>query len=297
MARPLPLSTRTSFSPAEAAFEGVRVARREPGAVIYWVFVWALALAAIGVIKAVGGGPVAHGARRDTIGLIRSYGPLALILVPSLLALWVMNIASVYRAVLRPGEHGWRLFKLGDDEARIAIVSAAGALLIAVFGGVPAYLLFVIFTPVFEAAPGLNPQIAFAGALATIILDVFIVTRFSLVAVQTFAERKFHVSTYWPLTKGEALPLFLSYLIVVGEILLVALVLVLVVGWAPQALMAAAEGWKGPSIWRRVLLLALALFGAAQAAMFFVALTVLPGGCQAFAYRAISEARRAQEAA
>jgi hypothetical protein len=288
-------TARLEFSPAAAALEGVRVVRREPQAVIYWIFVWALALAAIGAIKALGGGPVARGAPRDTLGLLRSYGPLATILVPLLLGLWVMNTATVYRAVLRPGEHGWHLFKLGADEARIAVVSAVGAVLIAVFGGVPAYLLFVLFSPIFQAAPGLNRQIALVGAVTTIVLDFWIILRFSLVAVHTFATQRFDVAGYWPFTRGRSFALFLAYLLVVAEILVVALVLFLVGGWIEQALMTTAHGWTGPQIWRRVILLALVPFVAAQAAAFSVALTVLLGGCQAFAYRAI-EARRSAAA-
>lgn len=287
---------RKHFSAADAALEGLRVVRREPSAVIYWIFVWALALAAIGAIKALGGGPVARGEPRDTLGLLRSYGPLAMVLVPLLLALWVMNTATVYRAVLRPGEHGWHLFKLGADEARIAVVSAVSALLIAVFGGVPTYLLFVLFSPIFQAAPGFNRQIALAGAVTTIVLDIWIIVRLSLVAPHTFAARKFELASYWPFTRGSSITLFLSYLLVVVEILIVALGLFLIGGWVLQTLMTTADSWKGAPLWRRIILLALVPFVAAQAAAFSVALTVILGACQAFAYRAIAEATNAPAA-
>jgi len=294
---PLRANSGLRFSPAEAALEGVRVARREPKAVFYWVFVWALALAAIGAIKALGGGPVARGSRGDLVGLIRSYGPLAMILVPSLLALWVMNTATVYRAVLKRGEHGWHLFKLGAEEARIAVVSAVGGLLIALFGGVPAYLLFVLFSPIFQAAPGLNRQIALVGAITTIALDIWIIVRFSLVPLQAFAEGRFDLAAYWPFTRGHAWALFLSYLIVVGEILIVALALFVVGGWMLQALMETAHAWTGPRVLRRIILLGLATLLAIQVAAFWVALSVLICGCQAFAYRAIATDRKGAAAA
>ena len=275
------------FSPVEAALEGLRVVRREPWAVLYWIAVWALALAAIGAIKAVGGGPVARGSHRDTLGIIRSYGPLGMVLVPSLLALWVMNTATVYRAVLRPGEHGWHLFKLGADEARIAAVSAGGAVLIAIFSGVPAYLLFVLFSPIFEAAPGLNRPIAVVGTISTIVLDFWIIVRLSLVPVQTFAEQRFPLNQYWPFARRRAWTLFLSYMLVAIEMLVVIVALLLIGGWVLDALIHAINAWSGPPIWRRVLMLALVPFVALQAAAVSVALSVLLGGCQAYAYRAI----------
>lgn len=282
---------KTRFSPTQAALEGLRVVRREPQAVLYWIAVWALALAAIGAIKAIGGGPVAHGTPHDTVSLIRSYGPLAMILVPLLLALWVMNTATVYRAVLRPGEHGWHLFKLGSDEARIAVVSACGMALIALFGGVPTYLLFVLFSPIFEAAPGLNRQIALVGTITTIGLDFWIIVRFSLVPIQTFAERRFAASAYWSFTRGASWPLFLSYVIVVLEMLVAIVALLLVGGWVLDALSHLVGAWKGPDILRRLLLLGLVPFVAVQAAALSVALSVLLGGCQAYAYRAIALAK------
>jgi hypothetical protein len=286
----------TRFSPVNAALEGLRVVRREPWAVVYWIAVWALALAAIGAIKALGGGPVARGSPRDTFGVIRSYGPLATIVVPLLLALWVMNTATVYRAVLRPGEHGWHLFKLGADEARIAVVSGVGGLLIAVFGGVPTYLLFVLFSPIFEAAPGLNRPIALVGAVVTIVLDFWIIVRLSLVAAQTFAEQRFPVSSYWGFARRRAWVLFLSYLLVAAEMLAVIVALLLVGGFVLDTLIHTVSAWSGPAIWRRVLLLALVPFVALQAAALSVALSVLLGGCQAYAYRAIQAGRDAAAA-
>jgi hypothetical protein len=285
------------FSPVQAALEGFRVLRREPQAVLYWLAVWAIALAVIGAIKAAGGGPATHTPARDTVSLIRSYGPFATILVPLLLALWVMNTATVYRAVLRPGEHGWHLFKLGSDEARIAVVSFCGMVLVAVFGSFPTYLLFVLFSPIFEAAPGHNREIALAGAFTTIVLDVWIVIRFSLAAVQTFAEERFPVADHWGFTRGYAWRLFVAYVLVVLEMLLVLVVLALVGGWVLGALVQLVGAWRGPDLLRRALLIGLVPFVALQAAAFSVALSLLLGGCQAYAYGAIRDARAAVKAA
>jgi hypothetical protein len=280
------------FSPVQAALEGLRVVRREPWAVVYWIAIWALALAAIGAIKAVGGGPVARGSPRDTLGVIRSYGPLGMVLVPSLLALWVMNTATVYRAVLRPGEHGWHLFKLGADEARIAVVSAVGSLLLIIFGGAPAFLLFVLFNPIFAVAPGLNWIIAFIGALTTVCLEIWIAVRFSLAPVETFAEERFPLAAYWSLTRGSFWRVFATYLLVVAEII-AFLVLFAVIGWVVGVATALTLDWHGPDLMRRLLLLALVPVLALMGAALLVGPSVLINGAQAYVYRAIRAARTA----
>jgi hypothetical protein len=284
------------FSPVEAALEGLRVVRREPWAVLYWIAVWALALAAIGAIKAVGGGPVARGSPRDTLGVIRSYGPLGMVLVPSLLALWVMNTATVYRAVLRPGEHGWHLFKLGADEARIAVVSAVGSLLLVLFGGAPAFLLFVLFNPIFAAAPGLNWIIAFIGAVATVCLEIWIAVRFSLASVETFAEERFPIAAYWRFTRGSFWRLFATYLLVVAEII-AFLLMFAILGWVVGVATEGVRAWHGPDLARRLALLALVPVLALMGAALLVGPSVLICGCQAYVYKAIRAARASPAAA
>src|SRR5271154_1131847 len=167
----------TRFSSVDAALEGLRVIKREPMAVLYWIAVWAFALAMIAIVRLATNSPTAAHST-DSAGLIRRYGPLAVVLAPTVLALWIMTTATVYRAVLRPGEHVWHLFKLGPDEARIAILSALESVILTLLGGVPAYLLLVLLNPIFEALPSLNRLIAFVGFLLTILIDGWIVIRF-----------------------------------------------------------------------------------------------------------------------
>ena len=278
----------TAFSPVAAALEGLRVMRREPKAVLYWIAVWALALAAIGVIKALGGAPTPRTAARDLLGLIRSFGPLAALLVPTLLALWIMNTATVYRAVLRPGEHGWHLFKLGSDEARIAVVSAIGTVCLLFFGGAPAFLLLVLFSPIFAAAPGLNWIIAFVGTLTTVALEIWIAVRFSLAPVETFAEKSFPFLRYWSLTRGRFWRLLGAYALVVIE-LVIFLVLFALVSLLFGAMIELATQWRGPDIARRLLLLGLVPIAACLGAIVLVIPSTLICACQAHAYRAITQ--------
>ena len=293
-----------AFSPLDAASEGLRMMRREPKAVIYWIAVWALALAAIGVIEA-WTAPVTAGRGGGAVGLIRRLGPIAVVLVPTLLALGVMNTATVYRAVLQPDEHGWHLFKLGSEEARIAVVHVVGGVLIFLatlllwfFLPGPASLLFFLASPLSGVVPGHVQITAALGAAATVMLEVWIAVRFSLAPVESFAQRRFPLAAYWSLTHGQFWRLLASYLLVFLEVA-IFLVVFAVVGLALGATINAVTLWRGPDLLRRVLLLAMVPPAAILGAALLVAPATLICACQAFAYRAIAPAaaERARSAA
>ena len=276
----------TRFSATDAALEGLRVIKREPMAVLYWIAVWAFALAMIAIIR-LATGSTAVARANDSVGLIHRYGPLAVVLAPAVLVLWVMTTATVYRAVLRPGEHGWHLFKLGPDEARIAVLSALETVLLALLGGVPAYLLLVLLNPIFEALPSLNRLIAFVGFFLTVLIEGWIAIRLSLAPAQTFCERGFPFSGYWGFARGRSWSLLLSYLIVVLEVL-AFVIASLVVGVVLGALTEAILSWKDTTLVRRGVLLVLAATWAVYGAVAAVIPLTLICGCQAYAYRAIT---------
>jgi hypothetical protein len=278
------------LSPVEAALEGLRVVRREPWAVAYWVGVWAVALALIAIIRLVTGALAPVRPSADGFGAFRRFGPLALVLAPTLFVLWTMTTATVYRAVLRPGEHGWHLFKLGPDEARIAALSAVETVLIALLGGVPAYLLLVLLNPIFEVAPGFARTTAIAGFIATILIDAWLAVRLSLLPVQTFAARGFPVDEYWGFARGHYWKLLLSYLLVVLEVF--AFLAVSLAALAAFGVLAeAAITWRNAGLARTGALWLLVVILAVLTAVTFVAPLILVCGCQAYAYRAIVNER------
>lgn len=277
----------TALTPTAAALEGLRVMRREPKAVLSWIAVWMLVLAGIAVIKVIfGGPPMTGGGQRGWWALLAGFGPLAVVLIPALLVLWIMTIATVFRSVISPNEHGWHLFKLGPDEARLGVITTAGFVLMVAFGSAPALVLFVLAKPLLAAAPGLGGWIVDGGALATVCLELWIAVRLSLTAVHTFAEGRFHIVGYWRLTRGYFWRLAASYAIVFVEI--VAVVLALAVAAILSSWVATMVGAPhGVDAGRRAILLALALVAALMSAIFFVVPTVIVFACQAFAYREI----------
>jgi hypothetical protein len=281
----------SQLSTVDGALEGLRVMRREPMAVVYWVAVWAVALTAIAAIRSLTGAVTSPHAAPVHPNLLQRYGPLAMVLGPAVLALWVMTTATVYRAVLRPGEHGWHLFKLGPDEARIAVLSGAETVLIALLGGVPAYLLLVLLNPVFELAPGFSRITAIVGFVLTILIDMWLAVRLSLVPVQTFCERSFPVADYWGFARGHYWRLLWSYILVALEVLLF-LIVSLVVGSLFEKLVQAVGDWRDGGLFRRSLLWLFVPTAALLFSILWVVPLTLVCGCQAYAYRAIDAMRR-----
>ncbi|HEY2709450.1 MAG TPA: hypothetical protein VGI95_15480 [Caulobacteraceae bacterium] len=285
----------TRFSTLDASLEGIRVMRREPIAVLYWVCVWAVALTAIAAIRFLTGAVTPQHAVQTNLSVFQRYGPWAMVLTPAVLALWIMTTATIYRAALRPGEHGWHLFKLGPDEARIGVLSAAETVLLALLGGVPAYLLLVLLNPVFELAPGFSRLTAIVGFVLTILIDMWLAVRLSLAPVQTFYEHRFPFSDYWSFARGHYWRLLASYVLVAIEVL-VFLTVSLIIGGLFTAMAANVAGWHDGGLVRRIVLWLLVPTAALLFGIFWVVPLTLICGCQAYAYRAIADIRAGQAA-
>ena len=276
----------TAFSPFAAALEGVSVIRREPKAVLGWTAVWMLVFVVNVAIQRFDTAP--HAAESGVMGLLRRFGPLWPVVVVSLFLLWMMTTASIFRAVIKPDEHGWHLFRLGVDERRLMVLTIAAFMLIVALGSVPAaILLYVLFEPVLAVMPAFGKYTVAGGTLVTVVLEGWMALRLSLSAVHTFAEGRFHFLGYWQLTRGWAWTLFSIYFLVGLEILVVIAVIfglaIPLIGLATSALGAPV----GPDLLRRILLLSLALTTAFILAVLFVVPIIIFCASQAYAYRHI----------
>jgi hypothetical protein len=279
-----------AFSPTAAALEGFRVIRREPKAVLVWAGLWVAALSLVSFIKVVTGGVGAPSATapRGSWDILRSFGPLAVLLVPTLLGLWVVTTAAVFRAVLRPHEKAWFFIRLGLDEVRLGIMTAIAFVLVLVLGGVPASVLLFLLSPILGAVPTFARYIAIGGAFVTVCLEVWIAVRLSLIAVETFAEKRFHLTAYWPLARGYFWRLLWAYVLVAlefGAFLLASLLTVFLLGLVSTAIGAP----QGTDLLRRAMLLGLAGAFAGFAALLLVIPSTLVSACQAYAFRAFAD--------
>jgi hypothetical protein len=274
------------FMPTRAAFEGFRLLRREPAAAFVWLLLWVAAFLSTAFLVASGDhvvlpGPGGANAPRDIVDRFGRFAALSIVLF---LLVWVTTSLATYRAVLRPGDRRYFYLRLGPDEMRLAIMTVVSFFLVLLLGGLPAYLLLVLATPLMRALPDLAREIAAVGAWATVCVDVWLGVRLSLISVETFAERRFHLSAYWPLTKGRFWYLLTCYF--VCFILLFAFSVVLfLVGSLITALAQPDLGVE--TLWRRTGVLGLAAMLAVLSAAFWVMSLVIFCACQAYAFRII----------
>jgi hypothetical protein len=219
------------FSPSDAAFEGFRVIRNHPGAVLAWVAVYLLIMLVIGgLVLALFGPQIAmmqaysgQNAMPPDMALrfIGSLGLVFLLAIPFVLALAAVFINAVFRPVLRPTDKGLFYLKLGGDEGRLVLLMlcwfalgiaaeiAFVILLIAVGAGASAALSNV--QPAMASAR--SPLIVFGLLILLFCVATWLFVRLSLAAPMTFAEKRVSVFGSWRVTKGKFWSLLGCYLL------------------------------------------------------------------------------------
>jgi hypothetical protein len=240
----------TGFSATEAAFEGFRLTREHPRAVLAWIgahFAFSLAITLAGIVW-VGPDLAAFKAMTPNatdpaqIAVVMKIAPYVLVAVPlEVMFLAVLNCA-IYRAVLRPQDNGFGYFRLGADEARMIVV---GAVLFLV--SLAAVFAVSLVTGIAAATIGMSagPVGAFVGAVvgaASVVAALWVFVRLSLAAPMTFDQRRVVVFGSWPFTRGAFWPLTGAY-IVAFLLGLMICVLLMVISWAiVGAVVAAMHG-------------------------------------------------------
>lgn len=205
-----------SFSATEAAFEGFRLARHRPLAVLAWALMYlvviglAFAVAGTGIASLMAGMQELQGNTdpqpQDLQPLARAYASLAW-LAPVSLVLSAVLSAAVARAVLRPSESAFGYLRLGMDELRVLAVS----LVLGILGGLFSALL-AVSVGIAAALVGASGQealwllVVLAGLFA-VFLIVWLLVRFSLAIPITIAERRMAIFDSFGVTRGRALPL------------------------------------------------------------------------------------------
>lgn len=249
------------MSMTEAAFEGFRVTRRHPGAVLLWAAVWLVGFVAMlvaaapflapwmdEIATAEGGGPetLSAGAQRAIQLAGFAFMPVALLIQAVLLP-------AAYRAVLRPEERRFGYLRIGRDEARILLVSITLAVVSVALNIAGGWLEHLATT-----SAGLP-----AGLLVS--LAVFVVTlifsvRASLIAPLTFARRKLSFIEGWRASGPRFWPL-LGLTVIVATMAIVVMILLILIGW-PLWTIVAGPGGAAAGI-GALLMLGLMAFGMA----------------------------------
>jgi hypothetical protein len=229
-----------SFSATDAAFEGFRVTRRHPVAVLAWAAVMMVANIGSGLAVGVLGG--SGWAQFETLIASQHPDPMQVvqlglkILPTALLSMAIQMVAaavvnaSVLRALLRPERSA--ALRLSRDEARVVGLMAMFFLVSVLSSFALAVVLGLLGGFLGPAVTGLAP----AASLAVLL---FLTMRLSLAGPMTIAEHRFRFRESWRETRGwfwrllgaEVLAAFMALVVVfLAHLVFVGVVGAVVVG-------------------------------------------------------------------
>ena len=246
-----------AFSASDAAFEGFRLVRRKPVALVAWALLYAvLSLASVFAMSNAIGLMVEWGERTEALesaeptqaevmAVFQGFGEVMLSLawlLPVSLIVGAMLMAAVARAVLNPRAGGFGYLRLGMDEVRVFVVSLV--LCILLFGGWLAVGLLVGVLAGIAGATGASWMwlVVVLGGLAGVAAIVWLAVRLSLAVPITVAENRFAIFDSFALTRGRFWPLLGMAVIAFVMVLVISLLAMVVT--LPLNLMTGLESWS-----------------------------------------------------
>jgi hypothetical protein len=248
-----------AFSGSDAAFEGFRLVRRNPMALVAWALLYAVVSLASLFAMSMAIGPMTAWAERmdaleaqspsatpeEVMTAFQGFAEVMLSLswlIPLSLIVTAMLMAAVARAVLNPRAGGFGYLRLGMDELRVFVVTLVLGILMFC-----AWIAVVIVIGVLAGIAGASGAnwlwlfvvLAGLGGVAAII---WLAVRLSLAVPITVAENRFAFFDSFAVTRGR----FWSLL----GMAVIAFVMVLVISllsWVitlPLSMMAGVEAWS-----------------------------------------------------
>jgi hypothetical protein len=251
-----------SISVVDAAFTGLRVVRKNPGAVIAWAILHLLSIAfitwltlsrfhdvfakiqATALMQGPANPTTAQAHLQQMLPVFHQILPLYAYMIPFGLVLASIFICAMNRSVLRPRESGLGFLRLGLDEIRQLILLLALIVVQIVVEVVLVALAlaagFLARTVMHAAAPSANAAIPIViGALVFLVGLIVFEVKMSLASAQSFATRQINVFGTWSLTGGQFWPIVATYILAFILYIVVAIiigVIMAVVGMATAGL-------------------------------------------------------------
>lgn len=213
-----------SFSATDAAFEGFRVVRRNPVALVAWTLVYLIytlgaLFASSGMVKsmavwveqmeALENGPKPE-SLADLAPIMESYfaamSHMAWTLPVSMIVSAIL-MAAISRAVLSGRGDGFGHVRLGMDEVRVFVVTLVICILMVIVAVIAFVLAAVIGGVAVAAMEGWGGLVMGLAVLAAFAFVIWLCVRWSLAVPITVAEKRFAIFDSFAMTKGRFWPL------------------------------------------------------------------------------------------
>lgn len=229
-----------SFSATDAAFEGFRLVRRNPVALVGWtllylVYTLATLFAAGGMmrsmavwmdqVEALEAGPPPS-SPEALVPIMESYMAAMSHMawaIPLSLVIGAVLMAAIARAVLTPGTGGFGYMRLGMDEVRVFVVTLVIAILYAVATAIAFAAAFIIGGIAISAMEGWGVLVMVLAVLAAIAFMIWLGVRWSLAVPITVDQKKFAFFESFAVTKGRFWPLLGMAVIAFVMVIIVSL--------------------------------------------------------------------------
>lgn len=212
-----------SFSATDAAFEGFRVVRRNPLAILVWTLIYAVMT--IGQMFASSGMMQSMMSMTEMMEdmessppttmdgwmpLIQAYGDMMSSMawmIPVSLVVSAVLTAAVARSVVRPAEKAFGYVRLGMDEVRVFVVTLVVGILAAIISMIVFIAAIVVGAIAIRALEGWGGLVMALTILGAIAFVIWMAVRWSLAVPITVAEKRFAIFDSFGVTKGRFWPL------------------------------------------------------------------------------------------
>jgi len=255
------------FSAGEAAFEGFRVTRHHPAALLGWALIWlasliATALTALPILQPVLGDlqtmmqTMAAGGQSEPSLAIQARMTYAMwVTLPVSLVTQAILMPALYRAMQDEGRDRFAFLRLGRDELRML-----GTLTILA-------LISLALNQIGELAVALSQgsNLSAVGGLVSVLASfasIFLSVRLVLAAPATFANARIDLKSAWEMTARVFWPLF-GMAIIAGVMACIVVLLLVIIALPISGIMTANQGPSPAGMVAALALLALVSIGAA----------------------------------
>lgn len=230
----------TTFSPVQAALEGVRMTRHKPLVVLAWAALYFAMLVVLGLVVAFAfGGTVRADLAllsrtndlRELIDIVARRQGTLLPLIAFAVALQSVISVAIMRAVVHPRDGRLAYLRVGAEEGRQFVVALVGWVVALVVTALPSAVLVLIGAGLISlGAVETNRWVEVLGTIAVAGLSIWFGIRLSLLSITTFAEGKLSLRRTWALTDHHFWHLLGMYALAVVLTILVGVAQTLVSG-------------------------------------------------------------------